>query len=61
MRGKILSQDAVEEMSDKLLSKEVRLREEALQKFVELERMVQKEEGYRTQFEKQLREENEVK
>ena len=46
-------------MSDKLLQKEVRLREEALKKFIDLERMLQKEESQRVEFERQLREENE--
>jgi len=49
----------VESMSDKLLQKEVRLREEALKKFIDLERMLQKEESQRVEFERQLREENE--
>ncbi|XP_039248578.2 coiled-coil domain-containing protein 154-like isoform X2 [Styela clava] len=59
LQGRI--KEAVEEMSDKLLSKEVRLREEALQKFIEVERQVQREEGLRIQFEKQLREDNDTK
>lgn len=54
-------QEAVGEMSEKLLSKEVRLREEALQKFIQLEKLVQREESNRNNFEKQLREDNDVK
>jgi len=46
-------------MSDKLLQKEVRLREEALKKFIDIEKLLQREESARVEFEKQLREETE--
>ncbi|CAK8678043.1 unnamed protein product [Clavelina lepadiformis] len=52
-------QIVVEEMSEKLLQKEVRLREEALKKFIDVEKLFEKEETARLEFEKQTREDNE--
>ena len=46
-------------MSEKLLQKEVRLREEALKKFIDVEKLFEKEETARLEFEKQTREDNE--
>ena len=43
-------------MNEKLIQKEVRLREEAIKKFVDVEKLFQKEESARMDFEKQLRE-----
>jgi len=45
-----------DELNEKMLQKEVRLREEALKKFVEVEKIFQKEENERMNFEKHLRE-----
>ena len=43
-------------MNEKLIQKEVRLREEAVRKFVDVEKLFQKEENARMDFEKNLRE-----
>lgn len=48
-------------MSDKILNKEVKLREEAMRKFVEVEKMLQREESIRLDFEKKMREDSEVR
>nr|XP_002123709.1 coiled-coil domain-containing protein 154 [Ciona intestinalis] len=52
-------QVVVEEMSEKLLQKESRLREEALRKFVDVEKLMQREESSRVDFERQMREDTE--
>lgn len=57
-QNKLYIQAVVEEMSEKLLQKEVRLREEALRKFVDLERQLQTTQAQRMDYEKQMRDDN---
>ncbi|XP_064594874.1 coiled-coil domain-containing protein 154-like isoform X2 [Liolophura sinensis] len=51
--------EMVEEVSRKILAKEMKLREEAQEKYLQLEKIVTEEQDARLQFEKALRDENE--